>query len=101
MRSTYEPAGNIKHLAYSLHIRPVLLPLATFVCAGLISSIPISHIDSGKIIVLQNVLDRRVPGMSSGLTSWLSSFATTEESTPPDIPTTTAACHHNVQTLRQ
>lgn len=44
---------------------------------------------------------QKIPNVPGRHTSWLSSFATTEESTPPDMPTTTARHCHYVQSLNK
>lgn len=84
----YHLARNVEYSTSALYIFPVLLPFASFVCSGFISCIPVPHKNRREIIVLDLFEYREDLGRFLHTFS-AAKAAATEESTPPDIPTTT------------
>lgn len=97
---TYHFTRNIQYSAHASDVFPIFLPLTSMVWTRLVASVPIAHKHSRKVVILLIGKDhwRRLA------TTWLifltlsaSNFAVTEESTPPDIATTTGAKLNNAK----
>ena len=90
---TYHSAGYAQMPGHQPHILPILLPFASFISPGFVPCVPISHEQSGNIITLlpEILLRRNLVGMQSTTQHTWSciNLAVTEESTPPDMATTT------------
>ena len=80
-------------LGHRPYVFPILLPFTSFVSAGFVPCIPIPHEKSGNIVTLLPATQlrnyRRKSGHRKHRTWSTINLAVTEESTPPDMATTT------------
>ena len=90
VRFTHCLARDVEFSAHALDILPVLLPLTAYISARFVPGVPIPHKDGGEVIVLLDSRgQKRVKDSLTGRTFSASNLAVTDESTPPDIATTT------------
>lgn len=89
-KCTHHFAWDVEYSTHALDVLPVLLPLTAHICARFVSGIPIPHKDGREVIILLIILSKSVRRILQDLRTFsASNFAVTDESTPPDIATTT------------